>query len=165
MSVNPGKTWTHSFIECTPGYDGQCCLRQNSLTYVEGKANCDMAGISAACAVERQLQSGDTISSGETCLRRSMTAAACAGFTGQKSTTRAFPSADLGRHLELLLVARQSEEEILLFSVYAGLAVHRTEMLRIYLLILLVLLTAHTVPTCTKSGTQLTFVNCMTGSS
>ena len=93
-------------------------------------------------------------------------AATCAGFTGHNSTMKAFPLADLGGyHLQLLLVARQSEEEVFLFSVYAGLAVHRTEMLRIYLLILLVLLTAHTVPTCTKSGTQLTFVNCMTGSS
>jgi hypothetical protein len=68
-------------------------------------------------------------------------------------------------HLELLLIARQPEEEVLLFSVYAGLAVHRAIMLRVYLVILLVLLTSHTVPTCMKSGTQLTFLNCMTGSS
>ncbi len=79
---------------------------------------------------------------------------------------RAFPSADLTvHHLELLLVARQSEEEVLLFSVYAGLAVHRAVMLRIYLVILLVLLTPHTVPTCINSGTQLVVLNCMTGSS
>ena len=104
---------------------------------------------------------GHAISSRETCLRWSVAAAACAGH---KSTMRTFPSADLaGYHLELLLVARQPEEEVLLFSVYAGLAVHRAIMLRIYLIILLVLLTSHTVPTCMKSGTQLTFLNCMTG--
>ena len=78
---------------------------------------------------------------------------------------KAFPLADLGGyHLQLLLVARQSEEEVFLFSVYAGLAVHRAVMLRIYLVILLVLLTPNTVPTCINSGTQLVFLNCMTGS-
>jgi len=93
-------------------------------------------------------------------------AATCAGFTGHNSTMKAFPLADLGGyHLQLLLVARQPEEEVLLFSVYAGLAVHRAVMLRIYLIVLLVLLTAHTVPTCVRSETRLTFLNCMTGSS
>lgn len=88
------------------------------------------------------------------------------GWQGHNSTMKAFPSADLGGcHLQLLLVARQAEEEVLLFSVYAGLAVHRAVMLRIYLVILLVLLTAHTVPTCMKSGIKLVLLNCMTGSS
>ncbi len=79
---------------------------------------------------------------------------------------KAFPLADLAEYyLQLLLVARQPEKEVLLFSVDAGLAVHRTVMLRIYLVILLVLLTTHTVPTCVKSGYRLTFLVCMTGSS
>ena len=86
-----------------------------------------------------------------TCLR-SVAAAACAGLKGH-TTRQVFPSADLtGHHLELLLVARQPEEEVLFFSVNAGLAVHRAIVLRIYLIILLVLLTSHAIPTCTKSG-------------
>lgn len=51
-------------------------------------------------------------------------------------------------YLQLLLIAGQPEEEVLLLPVYAGLAMHRTVMLLIYFVILLVLLASHTIPAC-----------------
>ena len=60
-------------------------------------------------------------------------------------------------YLQLLLIAGEPEEEVLLLAVDAGLAMYRAVMLFVDLIILLVLFATHTVPACNMTEAYVQF--------